>query len=183
MSSTRKIYLSLLIISGINAMFSPLCMPIASMNPCAPAGGSMLPDLSMGSGVDTGISLNCHLSSSGSSMGSMGSMGSIGSTLCMPPMAQQGGMIGGFDAGFNGMSSQPSSPPMSGIQLVCNSIGMPDTKQFGGMGSTMGGSSWGNDCYTKVGSIFMNGFSGGSSKLNDICCTMATGMGGNKLLR
>ncbi|KAI5165432.1 hypothetical protein NEIRO02_0383 [Nematocida sp. AWRm79] len=183
MSSTRKIYLSLLIISGIKAMFSPLCMPMSSINPCANTGGSMLPDLSignglgngLGNGMDSGININCHVTSGGS----MGN--NMGTSLCPPPMNQPNGMI---DIGFMGGMSPPSQqPPMNGIQLVCNSIGMPDKQQpLVGM-TGLNGSSWGNDCYTKIGSIFMNGYSGGTSKLNDICCTIMGTSLGNKMLR
>lgn len=192
MQYTKKIYISLLIVSTINAMLTTICTgpsfgmnPMGTINPCIGTGPSFLPDFStggissmpgmIGSGSDM-ININCHVSGgSGSLTGAPG----IGSTnICIPTSGQPGidlGLGGGL-AGLSGNVMQPFQP--NGIQIACNTIGMPDkTISLGG------NSGWGNDCYTKIGSIFMNGMPGGGSKLNDICCTL-TGPGmTNKLLR
>ncbi|KAI5189465.1 hypothetical protein NEMIN01_0528 [Nematocida minor] len=201
MKYNKKVYLSLLAVSGISAMFSPMCTPslnMASINPCATTGGgSMFPDMSMGGmGSMDALNINCHISpSTGGSMPGMtpALSGMATSSLCVPLiqqpstiiqqpstlMQQPTSILPGLDLfGFGGNSFQQAPQQQAnGVQLACNMIGMPD-KQIGSSGS------WGNDCYSKVGSIFMNGMLGGGSKLNDVCCTISGSSGfGNKMLR
>lgn len=178
--------ISLLVISSISAMVPTICTPsiggMSSINPCQGMGNSLFPDTTLGSmsgipGINSGsdmININCHISgsTSGNILSGIGGIGQgIGSTICIPPVQPGMDFIGGMSGNF----MQPIQP--NGIQITCNAIGMPDKNM------NFGNSSWGNDCYTKVGSIFMNGLPGGGSKLNDMCCTL-TGPGlNNKLLR
>ncbi|KAI5181161.1 hypothetical protein NEOKW01_1380 [Nematocida sp. AWRm80] len=164
--------------ASIKGMISPLCGGVGSM--CLDTGSSMIGNLggmSGMSGMDTGINMTCHLNSGGMGGSNMGIIGSF--NPCAPSMVPQQTvgldtiLTGLGNLGLGGLTSSNNSVPM-----LCNAISLPDKNIGLGGGSGM----WANDCYSKISSIFLNGFVSGQ-KANDICCGPAASLYGNKLMK
>lgn len=189
-----------IITAATKAIISPLCSAGNTATICSPindimsggvggsiggmAGGSFGGFGSLGSlgSIDPGFGVTCHVSNGGI-FGST-PISSININPCTSSNIDSGwqGLGGGSSIGIGSIGNIGST---SGIAasiggstgalgasntMLCSTISLPDRGV-----NVSAGSMWPNDCYSKISSIFMNGFITGQ-KANDICCAPSSSL-------